>query len=836
MATKDRTALKDEFKNGNLATGEKFADLIDSMKVVQLPVVDPQALGTSLSFIDSITQDEDGKITATKKTLDLPNAHELNPFKGWYKTGDTLPTDGFDGAYLYFKDTSELTGQTTIYRWNGTTYADTGTVVDTSNVQTFETGQSVNGTGIKDLDGNNDPNAAGVLSAEAGKGLNEDLYGTPTEVVGEDLAGELNQTSADNTRWQLNPSAASGEDVIFANSVSGLRSTWINDDVFAEIKEHYTKIRVRANSSRNACIMFAKKVIPNTDFTFQELLDGGYLCDGVTESSFFSEVTKNQVGEIEIPTDAIRCYVCKYTYNDNSHNRIPEDILPVTTRRVGGTLNELKEKIDGTVEKVREVAGYNLCNPEEIVDGAIYGTDGNLYDSTSYRATGYIPIDEEGVSCELSKVSGQVIGYAYYDENRTKIAGYCNRTIGYNSAPSGCTSTFAAYVPGAKYVRFTILDKTSNVMVNKGTRIRTFEEYQGEKEVISSVMLPQPPDNRLEMLLPDKFYQVAGDPLQLFYRGLIRTTDLSGKFVCPRCDIGVNYVRMFESSSNSVGTKRLTIDVFDENRELLSQGGTDVHVVSQPVSPDSVKHVLLLGGSFIANSTIYNELTRRLTGTGGSPVAAGLDNISIHRVGNSGWGWYDYTHDNRSNPSNPFWIGGKLDVAAWVAAQNWGDGETLDVLYAIFAYNGLYANEYDPSVDAFRGYIESFIAALPPSCTLVLAAPVLPNVQLSKMTGDGASTPMSDTYQTFCKVWEIYKLYKQIASEHTNVEFEAFAAQFDMEYGYPLTTPHAVNIRKTDVTIPVVSNTIHPSDSVGYLQLADAAYRSVVAHLCQPSE
>ena len=148
MATKDRTSLKNDFANGKYATGEKFADLIDSMKVVQLPVVDPQALGTSLSFIDSITQDADGKITATKKTLDLENAHELNPFKGWYKTGDTLPTDGFDGAYLYFKDTSELTGLTTIYRWNGTAYADSGVVVDTSNVNTFETGQAVSGVAI----------------------------------------------------------------------------------------------------------------------------------------------------------------------------------------------------------------------------------------------------------------------------------------------------------------------------------------------------------------------------------------------------------------------------------------------------------------------------------------------------------------------------------------------------------------------------------------------------------------------------------------------------------------------------------------------------------------
>lgn len=172
MATKDRTSLKNDFANGKYATGEKFADLIDSMKVVQLPVVDPQALGTSLSFIDSISQDADGKITATKKTLDLANAHELNPFKGWYKTGDILPTDGFDGAYLYFKDTSEQTGLTTIYRWNGTTYADTGTVVDTSNVQTFASGQAVNAVKIKDESGEEVSGSADVLSAEAGEQMN----------------------------------------------------------------------------------------------------------------------------------------------------------------------------------------------------------------------------------------------------------------------------------------------------------------------------------------------------------------------------------------------------------------------------------------------------------------------------------------------------------------------------------------------------------------------------------------------------------------------------------------------------------------------------------------
>lgn len=40
-------------------------------KVIQTPVVDPTAAGKSLEFIDTISQDAQGKITATKKTVNL---------------------------------------------------------------------------------------------------------------------------------------------------------------------------------------------------------------------------------------------------------------------------------------------------------------------------------------------------------------------------------------------------------------------------------------------------------------------------------------------------------------------------------------------------------------------------------------------------------------------------------------------------------------------------------------------------------------------------------------------------------------------------------------------
>ena len=59
------------FSNDHLVTGGDFDNLINSLKGVQSPVSDPAASGTSVTFIATITQDAEGKITVTKKTVNL---------------------------------------------------------------------------------------------------------------------------------------------------------------------------------------------------------------------------------------------------------------------------------------------------------------------------------------------------------------------------------------------------------------------------------------------------------------------------------------------------------------------------------------------------------------------------------------------------------------------------------------------------------------------------------------------------------------------------------------------------------------------------------------------
>ena len=63
--------LKSDFSDNVVATGAKFAALIDAMKILQTAVTDPSPNGTSVTFIATISQNDNGEISVTKKTVNF---------------------------------------------------------------------------------------------------------------------------------------------------------------------------------------------------------------------------------------------------------------------------------------------------------------------------------------------------------------------------------------------------------------------------------------------------------------------------------------------------------------------------------------------------------------------------------------------------------------------------------------------------------------------------------------------------------------------------------------------------------------------------------------------
>lgn len=87
MSVKTKEQLKQDFSNNQTATGAKFADLIDSLKAVQSAVSDPAASGTSITFIATISQDANGQITVTKKTVNF-NGYQTTAGMSGYQNFD----------------------------------------------------------------------------------------------------------------------------------------------------------------------------------------------------------------------------------------------------------------------------------------------------------------------------------------------------------------------------------------------------------------------------------------------------------------------------------------------------------------------------------------------------------------------------------------------------------------------------------------------------------------------------------------------------------------------------------------------------------------------------
>ena len=92
MSVKTKEQLKQDFSDNQTATGAKFADLIDSLKAVQSAVSDPAASGTSITFIATISQNTNGEITVTKKTVNF-NGYQTTAGMAGYQNLDLQKVD-----------------------------------------------------------------------------------------------------------------------------------------------------------------------------------------------------------------------------------------------------------------------------------------------------------------------------------------------------------------------------------------------------------------------------------------------------------------------------------------------------------------------------------------------------------------------------------------------------------------------------------------------------------------------------------------------------------------------------------------------------------------------
>ena len=827
-------------------------------------------------------------------------ADAVNPFKGYYPS--TKPTGTFeDGDYIYAPDSTDGS-TTTIWYWDETLstpdWSDSGKVIDPAALVEFaNTSKAVAATKVvNDLitGGSTD-----VLSAEQGKELGNTIYGEHTTTyIEQELVANSGWGTTNGVGGSCNSSTANGKyrtDKISVNTGDSFRVYGISGNSY---------YRIAATLDSNSKIV---RIFGTTDENFRTTPLSVTIQEGekyfVATLSSYSSSTDKVEKVVVVQEDGLVDKV----------NALPS--FPVQA-----------SDVDTVLPADIEYIGKNLCNPAECViqeGGYINKDNGNTGSNSNVCGgyTGYIPIDERGLYCPNSLNSGAIPGNALYNENKQYISGNRGKSI--------------SWAEGAKYARFS-LDKnnTTNIMVSAGTTETQYEPYQGFKKVISPSILPSTEkevqviledkkifSDGVEVLLPQKFYCVKGDTLQLFHNSMVLSISNECKFVKPYCSVGKIYRRYFEiagSETLSAGNKDFSLYVIDDNSNVLGQGTSTIQVVNQPVSPSSQKNILCLGASTTVEGYWPCECQRRLLASDGTPQGNGLSNIAFvgsmsatrygqtaHFWARSGMSWHGiatgdlggntfrfflsgtghtvvqgntYTNNGHTytvielntiggvetilcstssssntptasgtltptsgagysalpydsveqQSANPFWdeTNQKLSFKPYVDEYCGGN---IDMVYTLYASNGMFTYTIEQQEADIRSFVEQLHTEYP-NCIIILAAGSHASL-VNMMPGYGASGDFSNTYKVNVRLFQVFSMYKNLASEYPYVEFEMWNAQFDDDYNYPLTMKN-VNTRNATKQEPYANNTIHPSEA-GYLQFADAAYRSIVAHLCQ---
>ena len=159
-------------------------------------------------------------------------------------------------------------------------------------------------------------------------------------------------------------------------------------------------------------------------------------------------------------------------------------------------------------------------------------------------------------------------------------------------------------------------------------------------------------ENKISMFMAKSYDLVVGDTFQLFYWGIIKSTNPYNYEIVATCEKGKHFPRYFEFTPTETGRYPLNVSLYDDNLNLVASADTILNVVKPAPSKKPIK-VLVLGDSLTGGGQWVNEVYRRITATDGAPQGLGFNNIefvgkiekgAIKHEAVGGWYWKNFSN------------------------------------------------------------------------------------------------------------------------------------------------------------------------------------------------
>ena len=617
-------------------------------------------------------------------------ADAVNPFKGWWPDLAALKAahTATAGDSAYVKDAYPATTWS-IYVYDATAssdnyWADSGTDADTSNVQTFASSQEVNEVhivndfttgGADDVPSAETVKVIAETTMEFAEGLN---ILNPSAIISKRInynGGESNISSY-TSYYGCTDFIEIGDGVICNHSIKYSGIIWRGAAVYDINKLFIGTISVANNGDS----LVITKDITSWNDTPAEGAD--------TEHPYYVRFNLYNPASVEggVPYDSVTDGYAVYRGTTlpsvfqpwfepywKQKDAVIQDNAVTTSKIADAAVTPSKSSFFKNV-----VVSDNILNPATIrVDKMPRKTDGVIINSDKAYCTDFIPIDEMGlyINHAFSTYGTYYCGCAYYGADKTTYIDFTSPT--YQGDSLACN-----YIEGAAYVIFTIPNNNTidTVYVCRGTQPlpNGYEPYVEQlcidpdyiltkglvsaDEIVKAAGEAGIYSDDVEVVLPDKFYAVVGDTLQLFYQGMVIAPDFRNYDIYAKdTAIGKGYGRYFQATPNSAGTTNFILEVSNQNMRLLSSKTCQIVTVNPPSNPATNKNILCIGDSLTEGGKWVCELQRRLKASDGTPQGLGLTNITFvgsmtktlygqtsKFYGKSGWGWSDFCTQGRA--------------------------------------------------------------------------------------------------------------------------------------------------------------------------------------------
>lgn len=351
------------------------------------------------------------------------------------------------------------------------------------------------------------------------------------------------------------------------------------------------------------------------------------------DEQFISKVSKGEIKSSDFQTENDSDKIKLINLADEVKQAMAGD-TPINASVDGKTLTE--EKYARNSISIQHIDmfdfGKNLFNKTTIVSGYIGFWDGNVNSHATYFSSDFIPISPN----EQYYLNNPLLThFAFYDENKKWIDITGTWT---NSLPKPFTTPSNTY-----YMRFTLMKTDKDVIqLEKGGGNTVYEDF---RRILSKDVNVA---SNITLKIPKTLCIAVGRTVELYNKQICftgNTDNLHFEYVCSK---GKTMKRKwtYSPTSGEVGSYSMTINVYDNNINLVATTTTTIKVVNKGTTISTPKKVLCIGDSLTNDKQWIWEVPELFKSMYGSYV--------VELVGSRGSGIYK--HEGRSGYTSYMYV------------------------------------------------------------------------------------------------------------------------------------------------------------------------------------